>query len=284
MSTWNDQATKLREMMKDFSPRAKIITMTSGKGGVGKTVTAINLGLCLAATGKRVVLVDADLGLANVDVLLGINRTYNLYHVITGQVSLNEIIVDHPAGLQIIPGGSGLSKLANLTEFERQHLLKILSDLQNQSDVIIFDTSAGINHNVMAFVDLADLIMVVTTPEPAAITDAYAMIKTAVQNQAQGRLCVLLNRVSSRHEARACQQRLSQVTRRFLDTTTFDAGYILEDAHVSQAGKIRKPFVLEYPKCQASYCMMNLAAKLAKNVQLPAKKESFLRKVANLFW
>jgi flagellar biosynthesis protein FlhG len=219
-----------------------------------------------------------------VDVLLGINKPYNLYHVLKGQIPLNEIIVDHPAGLQIIPGGSGLSKMANMTEFERQHLVEILSDLQNQADIVIFDTSAGISRNVMAFVGLADLVMVVTTPEPAAITDAYAMIKTAIQHQATGRMCVLVNRVSSRHEARACQQRLSQVTRRFLDTTIFDAGYILEDAHVTQAGKTRKPFVLEYPKCQASYCMMGLAAKLAKNVQVPVQKISFLRKVANLFW
>ncbi len=282
--TWNDQAAKLREMMKNFSPRAKIITLTSGKGGVGKTVTAINLGLCLAATGKRVVLVDADLGLANVDVLLGVNRPYNLYHVLSGQIPLNDIIVEHPTGLQIIPGGSGVAKLANMTEFERQNLVQILSDLQNTADIIIFDTAAGINRNVMAFVDLADLVMVITTPEPAAITDAYAMIKTAVQQQAQGRLCVLLNRVSSRHEARACQQRLSQVTRKFLDTAIFDAGYILEDSYVAQAVRARKPFVLEFPKCQASYCMMSLAAKLAKNVQIPAQKVSFFRKVANLFW
>jgi len=105
-----------------------------------------------------------------------------------------------------------------------------------------------------------------------------------VQQQAQGRICVLLNRVSSRHEARACQQRLAQVTKRFLNTSVFDAGYILEDAYVSQAVRPRKPFVLEYPKCQASYCVMSLAAKLARNVQLPAQKMSFLRKVANLFW
>ncbi len=282
--TWNDQAAKLREMMKNFSPRAKVITLTSGKGGVGKTVTAVNLALCLAATGKRVMLVDVDLGLANVDVLLGVNRPYNLYHVLAGEVPLNDIIVDHPTGLQIIPGGSGMAKLANLSEFERQHLLQILSDLQNHSDIVIFDTSAGINKNVMAFVDLADLVMVVTTPEPAAITDAYAMIKTAVQQQAQGRLCVLLNRVSSRHEARTCQQRLQQVTRRFLNANIYDAGYILEDPYVTQAVRIRKSFVLEFPKCQASYCMMSLAAKLAKNVQLPAQKVSFLRKVANLFW
>jgi len=283
-TTWNDQAAKLREMMKDFPSKAKVITLTSGKGGVGKTVTAINLGLCLAATGKRVILVDADLGLANVDVLLGINKPYNLYHVLTGQIPLSEIIVDHPTGLQIIPGGSGISKLADMTEFERRHMVEILSDLQNQADIVIFDTSAGINRNVMTFVDLADLVMVVTTPEPAAITDAYAMIKTAIQHQIQGRMCVLLNRVSSRHEARACQQRLSQVTKRFLDNTIFDAGYILEDVHISQAGKMRRPFVLEYPKCQASYCMMGLAAKLAKNVQIPVQKLSFLRKVANLFW
>jgi len=282
--TMNDQAEKLREMMKGYSTRAKIITLTSGKGGVGKTVTAINLGLCLSATDKRVVIVDVDLGLANVDILLGLNQPYNIYHVLTNQVSLEKVLVDIAPGLQIIPGGSGQDRLANLSEFERQHLIQLLSDLNSRADWIIFDTSAGINKNVISFVDLADLIIVVTTPEPSAITDAYAMIKTAVQNQVSGRICVLLNRVISRHEARICQQRLMQVSRKFLRTNIYDAGYVLEDPCVSQSVKMRKPFVLEFPRSQASCCVMSLASKIAKDVRPPQQKTSLLRRVANLFW
>jgi flagellar biosynthesis protein FlhG len=280
----NDQAAKLREMMKAMPTRAKLLTVTSGKGGVGKTVTSINLGMCLAAAGKRVVLVDADLGLANCDVLLGLNCRYNLHHVLTGQVPLEAAMVTVPAGLQVVVGGSGVGNLADLSEFERHRLVDVLSDLQTQADLVIFDTSAGIGQNVMTFVDLADLVLVVTTPEPAAITDAYAMIKTTVQRQVGGQhISVLVNRVNSRLEARTCQQRLAQVGKKFLGQTLYDAGYVVEDPCVVQAVKKRKSFVLEYPKSQASYCMMNLAAKLVRNVQAPTQRTSFFRKVANLF-
>lgn len=279
----NDQATKLRKMMRHMPTRARRLTVASGKGGVGKTVTSINLGMCLAAGGKRVILVDADLGLANCDVLLGLNSRYNIHHVLHDHVALDEIITTLPGGLQIVVGGSGLAELANLSEFERHRLLDVLSDLQNHADLIIFDTSAGISENVMAFVDLADLLLVVATPEPAAITDAYAMIKTAVHHQVTGHISVLMNRVAGRLEARTCQQRLAQVTKRFLDTTLYDAGYVVEDPCVIQAVKKRQAFVLEYPKSQASYCMMNLSAKLVRNVQAPARRTGFLRKVANLF-
>ncbi len=282
--TMNDQAAKLREMMKEYSTRAKVITMASGKGGVGKTITAINLALCLSATGRRVVLVDVDLGLANIDILLGLSQSYNIYHVLTNQVSLEKALVDIAPGLQVLPGGSGQDKLANLTEFERQHLIQLLSDLNNHADWIIFDTSAGINRNVISFVNLADLIIVVTTPEPSAITDAYAMIKTAVQNKVSGKICVLLNRVLSRHEARICQQRLMNVSRKFLRTNIYDAGYILEDSCVGQSVKIRKPFVLEFPRSQASSCMMSLASKITKDAKPMQQKTSFFRRVANLFW
>lgn len=270
--------------MKQASAKGKVLTITSGKGGVGKTVTAINLGLCLAAGGKRVILIDADLGLANVDVLLNLNCPYNLSHVLNGQAELEDIIVTVPGGLEVIAGGSGLAGLANLSEFERHRLLELLSDLKARADLIILDTSAGISRNVMAFVDLADLILVVTSAEPAAITDAYAMIKTAVQEGVSGNISLLMNRVASRLEARSCQQRLAQVVKRFLGVTIYDAGYVVEDPCVIQAVKRRKPFVLEYPKSQASYCLMNLAAKLVRTVQPPTQELGFFRKVANLFF
>jgi flagellar biosynthesis protein FlhG len=280
----DDQATKLREMMKKAPRKAKILTLTSGKGGVGKTVTAINLGLCLAASGKRVILVDVDLGLANVDVLLNLNCQQNLYHVLAGQAQLEDVIVTIPGGLEVVPGGSGVSSMANLSEFERHRLLQMLSDLQSQADLIILDTAAGISRNVMAFVDMADHVLVVTTAEPAAITDAYAMIKTAVQEGVSGHISLLLNRVTGRVEARTCQQRLAQVVKRFLGLTIYDAGYLVEDPCVIQAVKKRKPFILEYPKSQASYCLMNLASKLARNVQPPTQEVGFFRRVANLFF
>jgi len=268
---WNDQAAKLRKMMRQTRRRARIITLTSGKGGVGKTVAAINLGICLAAGGKRVLLVDADLGLANVDVLLNLQSTYNLAHVIAGQVTVDQAIADGPAGLQILTGGSGLTRLADLSEFERRNLMDLLSDLHD------------ISRNVMTFVDAADLVLVVATPEPASIADAYAVIKTAAGNQAQGHLSVLMNMVCSKHEARLCQQRISHVAKRFLGAVVYNAGYVLRDDHVAQAVRQRTPFVLQYPRCQASYCMISLVSKLTRISQPPAK-ETFLRRVANLFF
>lgn len=279
----NDQAAKLREMIKTVPTTARTLTLTSGKGGVGKTVTAVNLGLCLAARGKRVILVDADLGLANVDVMLGMNCPYNIDHVLNGNVDLEDALITVPGGLKILSGGSGLSNLANLSEFERHRLIDVLSDLHAMADLIIFDTGAGINRNVMTFVDLADLVLVITTAEPTAITDAYAMLKTVVQNGVDGHISVLINRAGSRHEARTCQQRLAQVAKKFLSLTVYDAGYIVEDQSVVRAIKQRRPFVIEYPTSQASYCLMNLAAKLVRSVQPPAQKVGFFRKVASLF-
>lgn len=269
--------------MRQATRRARIITLTSGKGGVGKTVAAINLGVCLAASGKRVLLVDADLGLANVDVLLNLRATYNLAHVIAGQVRTDAVIIEGPGNLQILTGGSGLAKLADLGEFERRNLMETLSDLHEHFDVIIFDTGAGIGRNVMTFVDAADLVMVVTTPEPAAIADAYAVIKVATANQIRGHLSVLANMVASRQEARICQQRLAQVAKRFLGTVVYDANYILRDEHVVQAVRQRVPFVLQYPRCQASYCMMSLASKLTR-ISQPPVRQGFLKRVANLFF
>jgi len=281
---WNDQAAKLRMMMRQARQKAKIITLTSGKGGVGKTVAATNLGICLAATGRRVLLVDADLGLANVDVLLNLSVRHNLANVLAGQVGIEEAIIEGPGKLHVLAGGSGLTKLADLNEFERRNMMRVLSDLNESFDIIIFDTSAGVGRNVMTFVNAADLVLVVTTAEPSSIADAYAVIKIATANHIPGHISVLMNMVASRHEARICQQRLSQVTKRFLGNVIYNAGYILRDEHVGNAVKQRLPFVLQYPRCQASCCMMSLASKLTRISEQSPTRQGFLQRVANLFF
>ncbi len=281
--SFNDQAAKLREMMEQFTTKARTLTITSGKGGVGKTITAVNLAFCLNATGKDVILIDGDLGLANIDVVLGLNCPYNIYHVLTGRISLDSALVEISPGLRVLPGGSGIDRLANLSEFERTHLIQVLSDLKSQTDWIIIDSSAGISKNVISFAKLADLIMVVTTPEPSAITDAYAMIKTLVLNEVDGRICITINRVASHQEARRTHSRLANVVRRFLHTSVYDAGYILDDQMVGQAVRLRKPLVLEFPKTQASYCLMSLAAKLTRGMPISQQKISWFKKVVNLF-
>lgn len=278
----NDQAAKLRQMMKSFNTRARVITITSGKGGVGKTVVAVNLAYCLSAAGKTVYLVDGDFGLANVDILLGLNCPYNIFHVISGRISLEAAVVELTDNLRVLPGGSG-DRFANLSEFDRGKFIEILSDLKSQADWIIIDSSAGISRNVITLSKLADLIMVVTTPEPSALTDAYAMIKTLAANDVEGRICVITNRVSSYQEARRVHSRLADVARRFLHSSIYDAGYVLDDQMVPQSVRARRPLVLEFPKSQASYCIMSIAAKLVRAAPVEQRKVGWLRRVVNLF-
>ena len=177
-----DQAQKLRELMKakpvtaPVAKKTRVITVASGKGGVGKTNMSVNMAIAYARLGKRVIIMDADLGLANVNILLNIIPKYNLYHVIRKQKTMREIMVDTDYGIQMIAGASGFSKIANLNEEERQSFITELYTLSN-ADIIIIDTSAGVSSNVLSFIAAADEAIIITTPEPTAITDAYGIIK-----------------------------------------------------------------------------------------------------------
>ena len=177
-----DQAETLREIMRrrgqpeEGGGPTRIITVASGKGGVGKTNVATNLALSYAALGKKVILMDADLGLANVNVVLGVIPKYNLYHVIRKQKKMTDILMDTEYGIRIVAGASGFAKIANLTEEERHSFIEELQHL-SEADIIIIDAGAGVSNNVIAFVAAADEAIIVTTPEPTAITDAYGIIK-----------------------------------------------------------------------------------------------------------
>jgi flagellar biosynthesis protein FlhG len=278
-----DQAEKLRLLARSASPKASVLTITSGKGGVGKTNVAANLAICLAVAGKKVLLLDADLGLANLDVLLPVAPGANLAQVISGKRRLEEIIQTGPAGLRLICGASGITQIADLNEFQRQRLLHDMSALENQADLIIIDTSAGISRNVMTFCQAADHTLVVTTPEPTSITDAYAMIKSITKTGSQAKISLLVNMVDNRPQAKNVFQRVNQVTHKFLGTTLYDAGYILRDPHLAQAVCRRQPVVLAFPRSQAAYCFVALAQKLARaRIENPVQP-GFFRKVANWF-
>jgi MinD-like ATPase involved in chromosome partitioning or flagellar assembly len=190
-----DQATGLRALAarrRAFDPgrrlgeTTRVVAVTSGKGGVGKTSVAVNLGVALARRGKRVIVLDCDLGTANVDVMLGLHPRYSLQHVLSRQRRLDEVAVTGPSGLRIIPGGSGLPELANLTDERREELLAIFAQLDGHADILLLDTGAGISANVLRFVVAAGEAIVVTTPEPPAVTDAYALIKVASQQAGMG--------------------------------------------------------------------------------------------------
>jgi len=280
--TLDDQAARLRELMRQ-TRATRTIAICSGKGGVGKSNIALNLAILLSAGGHRVALVDADLGLANLDVLINADVRANLSHVIAGTCAIDDVICDLPCGVQFVAGASGLARLANLTEFQRAHLVQSLSVLESDNDVIIVDCGAGIGPDVLHFACAADSTVVVTAPEPTAITDAYAVIKVLTQREYAGQLSLLVNMVEDRQEGRVTHERIADVARRFLNVRVLQAGYVIADPKVKDAVKRREPFVLAYPRCQASRCLAALANKLSSSGCLSERKDGFFRRVANWF-
>jgi flagellar biosynthesis protein FlhG len=196
MTVLMDQATQLRSMAA--RSRASVIAITSGKGGVGKSNIAVNLAIKLASAGKEVVLLDADLGLANADVLCNIDLPCNLSHVIARKRELSDVMVKAPGGFHLIGGASGLARMADLTDHDRQRLVLALAELEQRADIILIDTGAGISPNVLSFTRAADHVLVVTTPEPTAITDAYAVIKVISRDNAERELTVTLGEAESK--------------------------------------------------------------------------------------
>ena len=278
----NDQADKLRRLVHKTRQR-RTIAVTSGKGGVGKSNIALNLSILLSAAGNRVALVDADLGLANLDVLVSAEVRADLSHVIAGSRRLEDIIVDLPSGVQLVPGASGLAKLADLSSFQRVQLLQELTALEADNDVVVIDCGAGIGPGVLQFANAADNVLVVTAPEPTAITDSYAVIKVLKMHGYAGHIGLVVNLVADRHQARVTQQRIAGVARRFLEMTVSDAGYVLMDAKVRQAVCMREPFVLAFPKCPASRSLAAVAGRLHAGGSFVAGEEGFFRRVANWF-
>jgi flagellar biosynthesis protein FlhG len=266
-----DQAETLRELMKGKTGTAveesktRIITVASGKGGVGKTNISTNLAIAYAQQGKKVILMDADLGLANVNVVLGIIPKYNLYHLIRKQKSMSDIIMDTNFGIQIVAGASGFAKIANLSEDERRNFVDEISQL-SIADIIIIDTSAGVSNNVLSFVAAADEVIIVTTPEPTAITDAYGIIKiiaTEIDNLNLG-LKLVVNRVKSVVEGKKVAERVINIAGQFLNVKVDYLGYVYEDVIVQNSVLRQKPFIIVDPKSKASICLRHLVSRLEK--------------------
>lgn len=279
MTVMMDQASQLRSLVRQ-RPRASVIAITSGKGGVGKSNIAVNLAVRFAAAGKRVVLLDADLGLANADVLCNVGLPWNLSHVVARRKELKDVLVRAPGGFFLIGGASGLARMADLTELDRQTLIHALGELEEQADVILIDTGAGISPNVLAFAKAADHVLVVTTPEPTAITDAYAMVKVLSRDGAERRLSLLVNQVCSPEEARAVQERIAKVAKQFLGVSVLEAGYVFADEQVSAAVRRRTPFLLASPRCPAAQCIAQLAMRLERGVAAQADAAGFFNRMS----
>lgn len=259
--------------------RPRVITITSGKGGVGKTTTSINLAISLAQLGQRVFLIDADLGTANVDVLLNLHPSYNLNHLINREKTLLEIVVEGPGGIYVVPGGSGLQNLANMDEHHFQRVISSLQAIEDYADIIIIDTGAGLGKNVINFALAADNIITVTTPEPHSITDAYAIIKALDENKYKTPPYLLLNRVESVREFHDVAGKMLQVVNRFLTLKIVCLGYILDDPVVPKSNRRLEPFVLTHPSAPASKCIQHIAEQLIK----PSLEEDFQANTGNFF-
>jgi len=237
----------------------RVIAVTSGKGGVGKSTVSINLATALAAAGSRVTLLDADLGLANIDVLLGLSATRTLANVLDGECSLRDILLDGPSGVQIVPASSGVQRMAELTDNERIGLMRAFSDIEDTMDVMIVDTAAGIAANSLQFCEASQEVLVVVCNDPASITDAYATIKVLNQRTGRTRFRVLVNMAHSDHEARDIFARLVKATDRFLDVALDFVGVIPFDRCVAQAARRRAPVVSAYPASPAGTAFKRLA-------------------------
>lgn len=278
-----DQAQKLREIVRKTlnlqeqvpADDARIIAVSSGKGGVGKTNFTVNLGLALANMGKSVTVIDADLGLANVDVVMGLMPKYNLSDFLSGRNSVQEIVEEGPLGLRIISGGSGIADLANIDELQLEKLILSLSYFNSISDYILIDTAAGLGMTVLSFVASASELIVVITPDPTSITDAYALIKNVIADTENKVIKLVINRVESNEEGDRVYNKLSQATQRFLNKDLENLGYIFEDANVKRAVRKQTPLFTTYPRSLATKGIEHIAFNIEHNNQYLKSENSF---------
>lgn len=271
-----DQAANLRKLVLENNPlkRTKTIAVTSGKGGVGKSSLAVSISIALAKQGASVTLLDADLGLANINVILGIIPKYNLYHVIKGKKKLKDIVIQVPEDIKIIAGASGFHQLANLDPKQRSEFIDALSELDND-DYMIIDTGAGVSQNVLSFVLAADEVFVVTTPEPTAITDAYGIIKSIAAQSPDKSIKLIVNRVQSVAEGKRVAQRVINIAGQFLNIKVENIGFVFDDIYVGKSIRNQKPFIISYPKSKASACVSIIAERIV-NKEVETEKGSGL--------
>lgn len=248
--------------VKDRGP--KIIAVTSGKGGVGKTNIVANLSACLAELGKKILILDADFGLANIDVMLGLTPQYHIGHVLFGNKTLNEILIQGPEGIRIIPASSGFQRMSELTLAERNLLVENLTNLDIGADYLIIDTAAGISRNVIHFLISAHEVVVVTAPEPTAIVDAYAVIKIILAEDHKKRIHILMNSVKHAKDAHELFCHMNSVVKRFFNRELEYLGHIKWDPHVHYAIRSKMLVTHCFPNSPASRCFHDLARRIVQ--------------------
>ncbi|MED5016907.1 MinD/ParA family protein [Paenibacillus chibensis] len=238
---------------------AKLITVSSGKGGVGKSNFTLNFALALQSMGKRVLVFDADIGMANIDVLMGISAKYNLYHLLRGEKRIDEIIERGPGYLSFIAGGSGMADLFSLSQSDLDYFIAQIESIASEMDFIIFDTGAGLSKANFNFIQSADECLIVTTPEPTSITDAYALIKVVSGQEQDTSFRLIVNRAGDEKEAVQTADKIMMAAQRFLNVQISMLGYISDDNHVVQAVKKQVPFSTAFPNCMAARDVQRIA-------------------------
>ena len=298
----SDQASSLRKLMEDKAEaqaeessivtfenvadpekQSRVITITSGKGGVGKTNIAVNLAIALKMLGKRVLLIDADIGMANVDVLLGSISKHNMLDLLEEGIELKDVLVEGPHGINYISGSSGVEKALNFTYEERRILHKKLASCGELADIILVDTGAGLGRHVIDFLIAADEVLLITTPEPTSLSDAFAVLKTYNSHSEKKNIRLIVNRIFDEEERNEVIEKLNATARKILNIQIDCAGYIFEDRNVIECVKKQKPFIIEKPNCLASKCIDQLADNVVNGKEMTVTKGwlSFLSDIFN---
>lgn len=274
----NDQASRLRTMARQQIPEAtlfssRVMAITSGKGGVGKTNVVAGLAMSLAQMGQRVVVLDADFGLANLDILLGLTPTHTLEHVLRGEKVLEEIIMDGPLGIRVIPASSGIQELTRLDTTAELRLIQGLQRVSETTDWMLIDTAAGIHDSVIKLLLAAQEVLLVTTPEPTSLVDAYAMVKVVHLRDPQKPIWLLVNNAQGEDEAEETIEQLQAATQRFLGRELKVLGMVPSDPSLLQAVREQRSVVERFPRSPSTQAFRQIADQLRKKV--PLQKDGF---------
>lgn len=283
-----DQAEALRKLVVNEEEQSKntgskIITITSGKGGVGKSNFVVNLAIALQNKGKKVLIFDADLGMGNDDVLMGLYPKYNIFDIIYTNLEIKDIIIEGTNGVSLIPAGSALSKAQELEEEERKLFLGKLETL-DEYDYILMDTGAGVNRDVLSFIAASEEIIIITTPEPTSLTDGYSLIKATDHYKLKNKAKIIVNKAFSQEEGQETYKKFDRAVSRFLKIEIEYLGCILEDKKLVQSVRQQKPFMVLYPNCDAAKGIEEISLKLVgQEISSSNGAKGLFKRLFNIF-